>query len=157
MSLEVLLWEHCLITLQTFLFLLPPTRHIHFSLLLPKFKACFVYSVNCDSQVLFQAKLTRFKLSFDRAATYVFPFMFFLFNAGYWTVYLVIMPNFIQYGIPEWTSCSNLAGLPSHHHICITLNTFHKKKYCKLMHWWWWGGGGGFLNSQEGRLCTLKT
>ena len=49
-----------------------------------------------------QAKLTRFKLSFDRAATYVFPFMFFLFNAGYWTVYLVIMPNFIQYGIPEW-------------------------------------------------------
>ena len=48
-----------------------------------------------------QAKLTRFKLSFDRAATYVFPFMFFLFNAGYWTVYLVIMPNFIQYGIPE--------------------------------------------------------
>ena len=28
MSLEVLLWEHCLITLQTFLFLLPPTRHI---------------------------------------------------------------------------------------------------------------------------------
>ena len=59
-------------------------------------KYCFgLNSVN------FQAKLTRFKLSFDRAATYVFPFMFFLFNAGYWTVYLVIMPNFIQYGIPE--------------------------------------------------------
>jgi len=52
-------------------------------------------------QIEAEAKLTRFKLSFDRAATYVFPFMFFLFNAGYWTVYLVIMPNFIQYGIPE--------------------------------------------------------
>ena len=46
----------------------------------------------------FQAMLIRFKLCFDRAATYVFPFVFFLFNAGYWTFYLVIMPQYIHHG-----------------------------------------------------------
>jgi len=49
-------------------------------------------------QIVAEAKLTRFKLSFDRAATYVFPLVFILFNICYWTIYLVIMPNFIQYG-----------------------------------------------------------
>ena len=47
---------------------------------------------------MFQARLIRFKLSFDRGATYVFPLMFLLFNVGYWTVYLVIMPHYIQFG-----------------------------------------------------------
>jgi len=49
-------------------------------------------------QIVSEAKLTQFKLSFDRAATYVFPLMFILFNICYWTVYLVIMPDFVQYG-----------------------------------------------------------
>lgn len=49
-------------------------------------------------QIVSEAKLTQFKLSFDRAATYVFPLMFILFNIFYWTVYLIIMPHFIQYG-----------------------------------------------------------
>ena len=44
---------------------------------------------------IFQAKLSQFKLSFDRTATYVFPLMFIAFNMFYWTVYLFIMPMFI--------------------------------------------------------------
>ena len=44
----------------------------------------------------FQAKLSQFKLSFDRAATYVFPLLFLSFNIFYWAVYLLIMPAFIQ-------------------------------------------------------------
>ena len=46
--------------------------------------------------VTFQAKLSQFKLSFDRAATYVFPLLFLSFNIFYWAVYLLIMPAFIQ-------------------------------------------------------------
>ena len=37
----------------------------------------------------------------DKRSLIIFPAVSILFNAGYWTVYLVIMPNFIQYGIPE--------------------------------------------------------
>ena len=44
----------------------------------------------------FQAKLSQFKLSFDRTATYVFPLLFLAFNVFYWAVYLLIMPVFIQ-------------------------------------------------------------
>ena len=46
--------------------------------------------------ILLQANLARFKLSFDKAATYVFPMLFICFNVCYWTVYLIIMPYFIE-------------------------------------------------------------
>lgn len=45
--------------------------------------------------IVAEAKLSQFKLSFDRAATYVFPLLFIAFNIFYWTVYLIIMPYFI--------------------------------------------------------------
>merc|ERR1719362_2047391 len=46
--------------------------------------------------IVAEAKLSQFKLSFDRLATYVFPLLFFTFNLCYWAVYLVIMPYFIE-------------------------------------------------------------
>merc|ERR1719510_1721812 len=46
--------------------------------------------------IVAEAKLSQFKLSFDRAATYVFPLLFLSFNIFYWAVYLLIMPAFIQ-------------------------------------------------------------
>ena len=52
--------------------------------------------VSTDNKNDFQAKLSQFKLSFDRAATYVFPLLFLSFNIFYWAVYLLIMPAFIQ-------------------------------------------------------------
>ena len=43
-----------------------------------------------------QANLNLFKLNLDRGATYLFPFLFFCFNCCYWTVYLGIMPRYLQ-------------------------------------------------------------
>ena len=41
-----------------------------------------------------QEKLNEFKNSLDRAAFYILPFLFLVFNTAYWTLYLtVIVPD----------------------------------------------------------------
>ena len=46
--------------------------------------------------------MAKFKLSFDKAATYVFPLLFGAFNICYWTMYLFIMPYFIEDRERKW-------------------------------------------------------
>jgi len=48
------------------------------------------------SQHRIEANLNLFKLNLDRGATYLFPFLFLCFNCCYWTVYLGIMPRYLQ-------------------------------------------------------------
>eukprot|EP00090_Calanus_glacialis_P009961 TRINITY_DN18345_c0_g1_i1.p1 TRINITY_DN18345_c0_g1~~TRINITY_DN18345_c0_g1_i1.p1 ORF type:complete len:466 (-),score=107.54 TRINITY_DN18345_c0_g1_i1:448-1845(-) len=64
--------------------------------LLPKEcrKRCKKPKTKPKSQNRVEANLNLFKLNLDRGATYLFPFLFLLFNCCYWTVYLVIMPRY---------------------------------------------------------------
>ena len=95
-------------------------------------------------QIKFQAKLSQFKLSFDRLATYVFPLLFFAFNLCYWAVYLVIMPYFIEdrerawSKLEEFMECVFFRYFPSHHSkfgLCRTHTNF--KKDWRLIMWKW--------------------
>jgi len=43
---------------------------------------------------VFQERLNEFKNCLDRAAFYILPFLFLVFNTAYWTLYLtVIVPD----------------------------------------------------------------